>query len=446
MLSVVATETSALTVISVPGLGARGDLTFLQLALGYVVGRVAVAKWLLPGYFQGEQQTAYARLERRFGLGTRRTISAVFLVTRFLADGVRVFAGAIPLHLVTGWSIPTAIVVVGLVTLIYTLAGGLKAVVWADVAQLAVYMVGGVAALAIAWRLAGGPGSALDLAAAAGKLRLFDFSLSLATPYTFLGGLVGGALLSAASHGTDQLIVQRLLATGDLARARVALVGSGILVAVQFLLFLLVGSAIWAAGLAPADRASDEIFARFIIDYLPSGLAGLLVAGILGAAMSTLSSSINALASSVTLDLYAPLRPEAGPEQLLRTGRWISAAWAGALVGGALLFNAGAALDTPVVVLALSIASVTYGGLLGTYILAGRWPRATGRDAVTGAVGSMAVMLLVVFAPRLAPDGTWWQALAGGLAWPWFVPLGTAITILLGMLMSTVPHRAEEGE
>ncbi len=441
LLSVVATETSALTVISIPGIGARADLTFLQIALGYVVGRLAVAWWLLPGYFQGEQLTAYGRLEARFGVTTRRLVSTVFLVTRFLADGVRVFAGAIPLALVTGWHIPTAIVVMGVATLIYTLAGGLKAVVWADVIQLTLYVLGGIVALAIAWNLAGGAGQALEMASAAGKLRFLDLRVDLTTTYTLLGGLVGGALLSAASHGTDQLIVQRLLATGTLRQARIALVGSGLLVFLQFFLFLMVGSAIWAAGLAPADRPSDEIFARFIIDYLPAGIAGLLVAGILAAAMSTLSSSINALASSITLDWFATYRRGATPEQLLRVGRWFSTGWAVALIGGALAFHAAAALDTPVVVLALSIASITYGGLLGTYLLAGRWPRAQSRDVLAAVVLSVLVMLVVVFADRFAtPDS--WLATVGSLAWPWYVPLGTALTVLTGVVVSFLPRRS----
>jgi SSS family transporter len=365
----------------------------------------------------------------------------VFLSTRFLADGVRIFAGAIPLALVTGWSIPAAIVVMGVATLIYTLIGGLKAVVWADVIQLTIYTVGGLVALFIAWRLAGGPAQALELAREAGKLRVFDFQVNLTTTYTFLGGLVGGALLSAASHGTDQLIVQRLLATGSLPKARTALVGSGVLVLLQFLLFLMVGSAIWAAGLAPEGRASDEIFAQFIVDHLPSGVAGLLVAGILAAAMSTLSSSINAMASSVTLDLYATRRPEASPEALLRVGRWFSAAWAMALIGGALAFYATATRDTPVVVLALSIASITYGGLLGTYILAGKWPRALGRDVLAGVTVSVLTMLLVVFASRLAPDADSWLAFVGRLAWPWYVPLGTALTVVGGVVASYIPRK-----
>jgi SSS family solute:Na+ symporter len=239
LLSIVATETSALTVISVPGIGARGDLTFLQLAFGYLVGRIGVAVWLLPGYFRGNQETAYARLETRFGVGTRRLISSVFLVTRFLGDAVRVFASAIPLALVTGWSIPTSIVVMGLVTMIYTWFGGFKAVVWTDVLQLSVYLAGGVGALLIAWHIAGGGDTALQLAREAGKLRVIDLHVDFSRTYTLLGGLVGGALLSAASHGTDHLIVQRLLATRSLRDARVALVGSGVMVILQFALFFL---------------------------------------------------------------------------------------------------------------------------------------------------------------------------------------------------------------
>jgi SSS family solute:Na+ symporter len=442
LLSIVATETSALTVISVPGVGARGSLVFLQLTFGYLLGRIAVAYWLLPGYFRGEQETAYARLESRFGAGTRRLVSLVFLITRLLGDGVRIFAGAIPLALVTGWSVPASIVVMGVVTLVYTWLGGLKAVVWADVVQLVVYLAGGVAALVIAWDLAGGPGVSLSAAAAAGKLRIIEPAIDFTETYTLLGGLVGGALLSAASHGTDHLIVQRLLATRSLGDARVALVGSGLVVIVQFLLFLLVGTAIWSAGLAPEGMSADTIFPSFIIEHLPAGIAGLVVAGILAAAMSTISSSINALASSMTHDLYASWTGRRDPKHLFRVGRAFSAAWGVALIGGALLFESYASgNDTPVVVLALSIASVTYGALLGTYLLAARWPRATGRDVVGAVVVTVLVMLVVVFARRLAESGIAWLEPVGRLAWPWYVPLGTALAFGSGVLLSHLPSR-----
>ena len=444
LLSIVATETSALTVISVPGIGARGSLVFLQLAFGYLVGRIVVAGWLLPGYFRGEQETAYARLETRFGPGTRRLVSVVFLVTRFLGDGVRIYAGAIPLALVTGWSIPLSILAMGGVTLVYTWFGGLKAVVWADVVQLAVYVAGGVAALLIAWQLAGGADVALGTAAAAGKLRLIDLSVDLSSTYTLLGGLVGGAMLSAASHGTDQLIVQRLLATRSLKDARVALIGSGVVVIAQFLLFLLVGSAIWAAHLAPAGLPADQIFPRFIVEQLPAGLAGLVVAGILAAAMSTISSSINALASSMTHDLYAGWTGRRDPAHLLVVGRIFSAVWGIGLIGGALFFQRYAAgNDTPVVVLALSIASITYGALLGTFLLATRWPRARGRDVVGAVLVTVVAMLNVVFARPLAGMAALdWLRPVGRLAWPWYVPLGTVLAVGTGVALSYLPDRA----
>lgn len=443
LLSIVATETSALTVISVPGLGARGSLTFLQLAFGYLIGRTAVAAWLLPGYFRGEQETAYARLSSRFGPGSRRLVSVVFLTTRFLGDGVRIFAGAIPLALVTGWSVPSAIVAMGGITLLYTWIGGLKAVVWADVVQLIVYVGGGIAALAIAWQLAGGGAAALTAAAEAGKLTVINPAISLTDTYTLLGGLLGGALLSAASHGTDHLIVQRLLATRSLRDARIALVGSGVVVILQFLLFLLVGSAIWAAGFAPGGIKADEVFPRFIVEQLPVGLAGLLVAGILAAAMSTIASSINALAGSMTHDLYATWTGRTDPAHLLKIGKAFSAVWGIALIAGALFFfRFTSGTDTPVVVLALSIASVTYGGLLGIYILAARWARATGRDAVGAVMTSVAVMLVVLFSARLAGrSGLEWLAPVGRLSWVWYVPLGTLLTVAFGVGLSYLPRR-----
>jgi len=332
----------------------------------------------------------------------------------------------------------------GIVTMIYTWFGGFKAVVWTDVLQLSVYLAGGLGALFIAWRLGGGAPAALARAHDAGKLRLLDLTPSLTHTYTLLSGLVGGALLSAASHGTDHLIVQRLLATRSLGDARVALIGSGVMVMFQFTLFLLVGSAIWAAGLAPAATPSDQLFPAFVVQHLPTGLAGLVIAGILAAAMGTHSSAINSLASSATHDLYASWTGRRDPAHLLRVGRIISAVWAVGLVAGALAFDATSGSgQTPVVVLALSIASVTYGPLLGTYVLAGRWPRARGRDVVGAVAITVALMLVVVFAKRLADTpGLEWLGPLGRLAWPWYVPLGTLLAVGSGVALSYVPGRS----
>jgi len=403
MLSIVATETSALTIISVPGLATRGDLTFLQLAFGYLIGRIGVAAFLLPGYFEGTQDTAYQRLERRFGRGARRTASGVFLLTRALADCVRI------------------------VTVIYTWVGGLRAVVWVDVIQLGVYLLGGVATLIVATHLAGGVG-AFARAWDAGKLVTLDFTPSFKALYTFWGGVVGGALLAGASHGTDHIIVQRLLAARGLRDAQRALIGSGVFIIVQFALFLLVGTSLWLAGadLGPAMRG-DAIYPTFAINRLPAGLAGLVIAGILAAAMSSHASAVNSLASASTQDFYAPLTGRHDPTHLLWVGRWLTLAWTAVLVAGAMAFRNQ---HTPVVQLALSIASITYGGLLGTYLLGGLWPRARERDVIVAIIVSVLTMTPIVLGVpgRLLP----------GLAWPWYVPLGTAVTVLVGMLSSLV--------
>jgi len=424
MLSIVATETSALTVISIPGIAARGDLTFLQLAFGYLAGRIGVAALLLPGYFEGTQDTAYQRLERRFGRGARRAASGVFLLTRALADCVRIFATAIPLAIITHWSLPAGILAIGIVTVIYTWVGGLRAVVWVDVIQLGVYLLGGVATLVVATRLAGGPG-AFARAWDAGKLVTLDFTPSFKVLYTFWGGVLGGALLAGASHGTDHVIVQRLLAARALKDAQRALIGSGVFIIAQFALFLLVGTSLWLAGADQGAVRSDTIYPTFVITRLPTGLAGLVVAGILAAAMSSHASAVNSLASASTHDFYAPLSGRQEPTHLLRVGRWLTLLWTAVLVAGAMAFRNQ---NTPVVQLALSVASITYGALLGTYLLGGWWSRARQRDVVVAIIVSVLAMTPVVL-------GVPWRVLPG-LAWPWYVPLGTAVTVAVGMLSS----------
>src|SRR5881296_1797732 len=420
MLSIVATETSALTIISVPGLAARGDLTFLQLSFGYLVGRIGVAAFLLPGYFEGTQDTAYQRLERRFGTTARRTASGVFLVTRALADCVRIFATAIPLAIITQWSLAAGILAIGIVTVIYTWVGGLRAVVWVDVIQLGVYLLGGVATLIVATHLAGGVG-AFARAWDAGKLVTLDFTPSFKVLYTFWGGVLGGGLLAGASHGADHLIVQRLLAAHGLRDAQRALIGSGVFIIAQFALFLLVGTALWLAGADHGGMRSDAIYPTFVITQLPAGLAGLVVAGILAAAMSSHASAVNSLASASTHDFYAPLSGRQEPTHLLWVGRWLTLLWTGVLVAGAVAFRSQ---NTPVVQLALSIVSITYGSLLGTYVLGGAWPRARQRDVILAIVAGAAVMSPIVFG-AVIPRFPWhWLR---GLAWPWYVPLGTAV-------------------
>jgi len=429
LLSVVATETSTLTFLSIPGVAYAGSLGFLQVAMGYLVGRIAVAAWLLPAYRSGRLRTAYELLERQFGAGTRRLTSAIFMVTRLLADSVRLFATAIPLSLVTGWSLGASVIVIGVVTLLYTWAGGLRAVVWVDALQMGLYVAGGAVALvALGSLVPGGWGGILAQAGAAGKLGVIDLSLDLSRPYTLWAGIVGGAFLSMGSHGTDQLIVQRLLACRDLRASRRALVGSGVAVLAQFTLFLMVGLGLWAYyGGAPFERP-DEIFARFIIEALPSGVRGLLIAGVFAAAMSTLSSSINSLASASAYDFWATARPDTDDAHLLRIGRLFSILWAALLVAAAIAFIP-MSRENAAVEVSLGIASLVYGGLLGAFALARFVPAA---DAVAARVAILVGIGTVVVL---------WVTSRDVVAWPWFVFIGTVATLAAGLATTAARRR-----
>jgi SSS family solute:Na+ symporter len=448
LFSIVATETSALTFISIPGLAYLGDFTFLQVAAGYLLGRIVVAYTLLPRYFDGELVTAYALLERRFGLATRRFASVTFMVTRAFGDSVRLFATSIPVALIlagvlpSAWTGPVSILVLSVFTLYYTYHGGIRAVVWTDVIQTFVYLLGGGAALVlIGGGVEGGWSAILADAGAADKLRLFDFSLGVDRPHTLLAGLLGGAFLAMASHGADQIIVQRLLTANSLRDARRALIGSGIAVITQFALFLSIGLGLWAYYEARVFPAPDRIFPTFIIEGMPPGLTGLVIAAILAAAMSTVSGSLNALAAATLHDLYAPLRGAPTGAESLRLSRLFTLGWAVVLVGGALLYRAE---GTPVVVIALSIASFTYGGLLGGFFLAMLWPRAVQRDAILGMAVGIFTMSIVVFAGRLGaafPGLAATLAPVTGIAWPWFVLIGTSVTLTAGIL-SSLTHAA----
>jgi SSS family solute:Na+ symporter len=441
LFSVVATETSTLTFLSIPGVAYAADLGFLQLTIGYLLGRIVVAYVFLPAYYRGDLETAYALLEQRFGLGTRRFASGIFMFTRALADGVRLFATAIPLALITGWSYPLSIGVIGALTLLYTYQGGIRSVVWVDAVQLVVYMGGAVAALGVLLAaIPGGWDGLMAAAGAAGKLEMIRLEWDLSQVYTIWAGLFGGAFLSMASHGTDQLIVQRLLTCRDLRRSQWALVGSGVMVIAQFALFLVIGLGLWIFYAAREFGRTDEIFATFIIEQLPPGLTGLVIAAIFAAAMSSLSSSLNSLASATTYDLYAPLRG-ASEAQLLRVGRLFTLLWGLVLVGGALLVRSR---DVPVVELGLAIASFTYGGLLGGFFLGILNRRAVQRDAIAAIAFGILVMSAIVFSKWYALffgfvglDGAAaWMGQSGQIAWPWHVVIGTAITFTVGSLLS----------
>src|ERR1700737_1271132 len=306
--SIVATETSTLTIIGTPAISYAGNLTFLQLVFGYLLGRALIVLLLLPGYFRGEFFTAYALIEKRFGEKMRAVAASTFLITRAIAEGVRVSAIALVLSVVLGTSERFAVVLVIALTISYTLEGGMKAVIWTDVAQLAIYLTGSAVTFwMVLHRIPGGWSEVTQVAAAAGhKLQIFDFSFNLATKYTFWSGLIGGAFLTMATHGTDQIIVQRLLAARNERDSRRALLTSGVSVLIQFTVFLVVGGPLFLFSqhtpmLSPGERI-DRILPTFLVREMPPGLAGLLLASIIAVAMSNASGSLNSLAASSVLD------------------------------------------------------------------------------------------------------------------------------------------------
>jgi SSS family solute:Na+ symporter len=371
------------------------------------------------------------------------------MATRAFGDSVRVFATSIPLALIlgpwlpAGWGPPAAIVVLGACTLIYTYHGGMRAVVWTDVVQMVVYLLGGLAAIVlIGSHVDGGWSAVLARAEGAGKLQMIDTSFVLGRPHTIWAGLIGGAFLSMASHGADQLIVQRLLGARSLRDASRALVMSGVGVILQFALFLLIGTGLWALYDARTFAQPDRIFPEFIITVMPPGVTGLVVAALLAAAMSTISSSLNALSAATTHDLWLPIRRREPDEATsLRIARIFTLAWAVILIGGALLYRAE---GTPVVVVALSVASFTYGALLGGFFLGIVSTRARQRDAILAMAIGMAVMSVIVFAARLSVWYPWMAprlAPVASIAWPWYVFIGTSVTVAVGVLSARLFSR-----
>jgi SSS family solute:Na+ symporter len=437
--SIVASETSTLTFISIPGLAYKSDMHFLQLAIGYFVGRLLVSVIFIPAYYKGDLETAYDFLGKRFGVSLRKFTSSVFITTRVLASGVRLFATAIPVHLITGYSYPVCILLIGSFTLVYTYLGGLKAVVAMDVVQMFIYLGGAVASMIlILFHLPNGWNDVVSFATADGinKFEIINgnwgtsFMDFLVSPYTLIGGLLGGTFLTMASHGTDQLLVQRLLGCKTRWDSQRALMLDATFIVIQFAFFLVLGLCLYAFyGGVPFQqlglKSSDEIFPKFIVENLPTGIAGLVVAGVLASAMGTLSSSISSLASSSFLDLFKFSSRGKSMDHVteMKWSKLFTLIWGVILIGGAMLFT-----DTknPVVELGLKIASFTYGGLLGTFFLGLLFPRTTQRDAYIGFISGLLAMSAILTFTKI--DFTWHTF------------IGCSVTILMGNFTSLL-HR-----
>ncbi|MBE0544958.1 MAG: sodium/solute symporter [Verrucomicrobia bacterium] len=434
MGSIVATETSTVTFISVPAFafaanagGIGGNFTFLQIVIGYLIGRLVIVALFIPLYFKGELFTVYQVLDQRFGGRVKRTAASLFLITRSIADGIRLFLTAIVLVALTGWADPVSILIIGVVTIAYTYLGGMAAVIWTDAIQLVVYLVGAVAAaFVLLGQIPGGWSEVVAVGNEFNKFTLFDFTFDLTRSYTFWAGVIGGAFLTTATHGTDQLMVQRYLSARSARQATAALLTSGLVILAQFALFLLIGVMLFVyyqqAGSLPPEVAAkaDRVFPHFIVTQLPNGLIGLVVAAIFAAAMSTLSGSLNSLSATAVTDFYRPLfAPDKSEKHYLNVSRWLTAGWGGVQITVAMIAIAmqGRGVDA-----VLAVASFTNGPILGLFLLSTLTRHVGPKGALIGVVTGIACMSFV------------WLQLK--ISWQWYVLIGSTITFAAGSLAS----------
>lgn len=430
--SIVSAETSTLTVIGTPALAFNGNFGFLQVVFGYLLARIVIATLFLPHYFRGEMYTAYELMQRRFGNRIRKLTAGTFLILRALAEGVRVFAISIVISIILGTGEVASIVLIVCLTLFYTFEGGMTAVIWTDVVQMFLYVGGAILSLfVILDKVPGGWAHVADVAGAMGKFQVFDMRFELSSEffsrtYSFWGGFFGGAFLTTASHGTEQLMVQRLLAAKSERESRLALFSSWAVILFQFTLFLVIGVILYVyyqdSGL-PAPNPQDRIYPAFIWNNLPPGISGLVIAAILAAAMSNLSAALNSLASTTIMDFYKPLAAGSGTgddARFLRLARMSTLVWGGVLfLIGLVARNWGSVLEA-----GLSIASILYGALLGVFLLGMLTKRVGENAAMTGMMASMIVMYLIKRETTIA--------------WTWYVMIGTAVTFSIGWIASLV--------
>ena len=431
LLSIVATETSTVTFLSIPGLAAAatGNLTFLQITIGYVVGRIFVVFFLLPLYFKGRPFTAYEVLESRFGTLSRRVVSSLFLLTRNASDSLRLFLTALVLQIVLGLDLNVSVVFIGAVTILYTVIGGAKSVIWNDCVQFVIYMLGAAAAaFIIVDKTPGGFAELQQFASDTGRLQVFDFDTNLFKPsMTFWAGLAGGAFLTAATHGTDQMMVQRYLSAKSRSDASLALGLSGFIVFLQFAIFLLIGVGlahlfdIGSSTSIAAELKNDQLLAYFIVNYMPAGLLGLTLAAVFAAAMSTLSSSLNSSAAAFINDMWLPMRSEVPEERgVLRAGRVATVAFGFLQIGIAIAFGM-LATDGSIVSNVLKISGFAAGPVLGLYFLGVFAPRVTQLAALAGFACGVLVLSVVAYSTPLY--------------WAWYALLGSLVTLISGHVL-----------
>jgi SSS family transporter len=445
--SIVAAETSALTIIGVPAMAYGTDMTFVQMVLGYVIARVVLAVVLVPHYFRGEIYSPYQLFADKFGPLARKLAGGFFLVSETLAAGVRVYVACIPIQLMLGLDVLPAVVLFVALSLIYTYMGGVKAVIWTDAVQFALFLTGGVFALCyIPGLVEGGIGSVIAQATRAGKLHWLNVGISAAAPFNIWMGIIGGTFVTLSSHGAEQLIVQRVLACKSVADGRKALILSAVMILPLFLIFLIAGVMLWVFyqhhpfGIQLPEprpgsgiKANDFIFPIFMLTEVPHVLRGFLIVAILAAAMSSVSSALTSLASVSTMDfLRGPAADPSSEAFFLRVSKISTLFW-----GMMLVMVAYSSREVVFVLnVAFSLRGLTSGGLLGGLLLALFFRR--GRPAAV--VSGMLCSLGVVTAIQVLPASRWtrdlWHELIGfEVFWPWYTLIGTVVTLTVAWLV-----------
>ena len=448
-MSIVATETSTITFVSVPGIAfARGgNFQFLQLVFGYMLGRIVISFIFIPMYFKGDLLTVYQLLGDRFGNRVKMLASALFVVMRNVADGVRLLLTAIVLAAVyrsfnpaadAGVIIIGSIVLLGVVMIVFTFYGGMEAVIWVEVVQLVIYIGGAIAAAVVLMQnIEGGFSGAVALGEQFNKFSLFDFGWDMTKTYTFWAGLFGGCFLTMSTHGTDQYLVQRYLCTKKPSSAATALLTSGAVVLGQFIGFLFIGVLLFAfyapfnspeyarAGVTGSGISAyipflkgDQVFPDFITQHMPAGLSGLVVAAIFAAA---LSSSLNSIAATAVNDLYKPFAKGKSDAHLVKLAGWLTV-----IVGIVQIIVAIAFMKSgeSALGLALSVASLINGPVLGVFLVGSFLKKAREIHALSGMIVSISVMLYILLATKIA--------------WTWYALIGSLITFVVAYLASFV--------
>ena len=446
LVSIIAQETSAVTILSVPAItfGLKGNYTFLQIALGYIVGRCLIALIFIPRIYGRDSYSIYGFLTERFGAATKNVAVITFMVSRVLAIGIRIYVGAIVIMVVTGLSIWFCIILTTLLSILYMTFGGFKAVIWTDVLQFAVYMIGAVGAYVVIFQQLPHPALSFQEAWNAGKFQFWDAGFNLTPTYNFWAGLIGGAFLTMGTHGTDQSIAQRLIAARTEKESKRIIIGSGLAIFFQFAFFLTLGVLLYFfysqlhPDVASQFKKMEEVFPRFALTYMPWGLGGMVVAGVFAAAMS--SNDFNPLSNALIFDLYKPyVKPDAPDAHYLKMGRWFTAFWGLITVSVALLASQS---QQSLIDLALKIPSYTYGPLLGIFLLGFLTRKTHQRAVVIGAVAGFAMVLAVV--PPWPESWFIFKGFFPKLAWPWLTPLGCLTTLAVSFLVTYVTKNRKE--